>query len=94
MQVLMVFAVVKIVDDFVLQPYIFSRRMQAHPLEIFLVIMIGARMEGIIGMVLAIPVYTILRVIAKVFLSEIKLVRKITEDLKTSVVNSEENQKS
>ncbi|MBK9631777.1 MAG: AI-2E family transporter [Saprospiraceae bacterium] len=93
-QVLMVFAVVKIVDDFVLQPYIFSRRMQAHPLEIFLVIMIGARMEGIIGMVLAIPVYTILRVIAKVFLSEIKLVRKITEDLKTSAVNSEDNQKS
>ena len=34
-------------------------------------------------MILAIPTYTIFRVIAKVFLSEIKLVRKITEDLET-----------
>lgn len=89
-KVLTVFAVVKLFDDFVLQPMIFSKRMQAHPLEIFLVIMIGARIEGIIGMVLAIPTYTILRVVAKVFLSEIKLVRKITADLNTSLDKSAE----
>ncbi|MBK9272137.1 MAG: AI-2E family transporter [Saprospiraceae bacterium] len=90
-KVLLVFAVVKLIDDFILQPYIFSQRMEAHPLEIFLVIMIGARVEGIIGMVLAIPVYTIFRVIARVFLSEIKLVRKITEDMSSSSSNSGKN---
>jgi len=90
MRVLGVFAIVKLIDDFILQPYIFSKRMQAHPLEIFLVIMIGARIEGIAGMVLAIPTYTIFRVIAKVFLSEIKLVRKITADLQTSQTRNEQ----
>ncbi len=80
-KVLFVFLIVKILDDFIIQPYIFSKRVQAHPLEIFLVIMIGARVNGILGMVLAIPTYTIFRVIAKEFLSEFKIVRKITEDL-------------
>lgn len=82
--VLIVFAVVKIIDDFVLQPYIFSKRVQAHPLEIFIVIMLGARIGGIIGMIVAIPFYTIFRVIARVFLGEFKVIRKITEDLNTN----------
>lgn len=78
---LVIFLIVKLLDDFILQPYIFSKRVQAHPLEIFLVIMIGARMNGILGMVLAIPTYTIFRVIAREFLSEFRIIRKMTEDL-------------
>ncbi len=80
-KVLLIFLVIKILDDFVIQPYIFSKRVRAHPLEIFIVIMIGARIGGIIGMVLAIPAYTIFRVISRTFLSEFKVIRKITEDL-------------
>ncbi|NOT37173.1 MAG: AI-2E family transporter [Saprospiraceae bacterium] len=80
-KVLVVFLIVKILDDFIIQPFIFSKRVQAHPLEIFLVIMIGARIDGILGMVLAIPTYTIFRVIAKEFLSEFRIIRKMTEDL-------------
>ena len=82
--VLLVFLAVKLLDDFIIQPYIFSKRVQAHPLEIFIVIMVGARLDGIIGMVLAIPFYTIFRVVARVFLSEFKIIRKITEDLETA----------
>lgn len=80
-KVLFVFLIVKLLDDFIIQPFIFSKRVQAHPLEIFLVIMIGARIDGILGMVLAIPTYTIFRVIAKEFLSEFRIIRKMTEDL-------------
>jgi predicted PurR-regulated permease PerM len=80
-KVLLVFIIVKLLDDFIIQPYIFSKRVQAHPLEIFIVIMAGARIGGIVGMVLAIPAYTIFRVVAKTFLSEFKVIRKITEDL-------------
>ncbi|MCC6752681.1 MAG: AI-2E family transporter [Saprospiraceae bacterium] len=82
-RVLAVFAVTKLIDDFVLQPYIFSKRVQAHPLEIFIIILVGARIGGVAGMVLAIPFYTIFRVIAKTFLSEFKVIRKITGELKT-----------
>lgn len=71
----------QIIDNVVFQPYIFSNSVKAHPLEIFLVILIAASFAGIIGMVLAIPLYTILRVIAKEFFSGLKLVQKITEKL-------------
>ncbi len=80
-KVLLVFAFVKLIDDFVLQPFIFSKRVQAHPLEIFIVIMVGARIGDVVGMILAIPAYTIFRVVARVFLSEFKVIRRITEDL-------------
>jgi predicted PurR-regulated permease PerM len=81
LKVLLIFFIIKMLDDFIIQPYIFSKRVQAHPLEIFIVIMIGARVGGITGMILAIPSYTIFRVVAKTFLSEFKVIRKITEDL-------------
>lgn len=77
-KVVLVFALMQMLDNFLLQPWIFSNSVLAHPLEIFIVILMGAQINGIIGMVLAIPVYTVLRVIARVFLSEFKVVQKIT----------------
>jgi len=72
------FAAMQILDNFLLQPYIFSNSVSAHPLEIFIVILVGAKVGGILGMVLAIPAYTVIRVIAKSFLSEFKLVQRLT----------------
>ena len=79
--VIAVFAAMQLMDNFFLQPFIFSNSVKAHPLEIFIVILLGAKLGGILGMVLAIPGYTVMRVIAKVFLSEFKIVRKITGGL-------------
>lgn len=76
-----VFASMQILDGFVLQPYIFSNSVSAHPLEIFIVVIVGAKLGGITGMVVAIPIYTIIRVIAAVFLQEFKLVQKLTQNL-------------
>jgi len=76
-----VFAIMQMFDNFILQPNIFSKSVKAHPLEIFIVIMVGAKLGGVGGMVLAIPFYTVLRVIAKVFLSEFKVVQRITKGL-------------
>lgn len=68
-------------DDFVLQPTIYSERVKAHPLEIFLVILIAGYVAGITGMLLAIPSYTVLRVLAKEFFSEFALVQKLTQNI-------------
>ncbi len=73
-----VFAILQLLDNFILQPNIFSRSVKAHPLEIFLVVLMGAKIGGVAGMVLAIPAYTVLRVLAKVFLSEFDVVKKLT----------------
>lgn len=69
------------IDNWFIQPILFSKTVKAHPLEIFIVILVAARIGGILGMVLAIPAYTVLRVIARAFLSEYKIVRKITEEM-------------
>lgn len=57
-----VFAVVQITDNVLIQPLIFSKSVKAHPLEIFVIIFAAATLAGVVGMILAIPVYTILRV--------------------------------
>jgi len=82
LKVMGVFASVQILDGFVLQPYIFSNSVSAHPLEIFIVVVVGAKLGGITGMVVAIPAYTIIRVIASVFLKEFQLVQRLTQSLK------------
>ena len=62
-KIISVFAAVQITDNLVLQPLIFSKSVKAHPLEIFIVIFGGATLAGIIGMIAAIPVYTIIKVV-------------------------------
>jgi len=76
-----VFIVVKIIDDILFQPLIYSSSVKAHPLEIFLVILAAGSMAGVLGMMLAIPGYTILRVIAREFFVNLKIVKKLTENL-------------
>jgi predicted PurR-regulated permease PerM len=57
--------VVQQVDQMVIQPAVFSKIMNIHPLTMFLVILLGNEMLGMMGMILAIPIYTILFVTAK-----------------------------
>jgi predicted PurR-regulated permease PerM len=77
-QVAIVFAVMQMLDNLIFQPIIFSNSVLAHPLEIFIVVLMGAQVGGIMGMVLAIPGYTVFRVIGREFLSEFKIIQKLT----------------
>jgi len=73
-----VFLVVNFIDNNILVPYIYSKSVKSHPLEIFLVIIIGGGLAGLVGMLLAVPVYTLLRVIAREFFQHFRVVRKLT----------------
>ncbi len=75
------FIVAQLVDNFFSQPIIFSKSVKSHPLEIFLIIIIAGLLFGIVGMVVAIPAYTAIKVILKEFLSESKIVNKLTKGL-------------
>lgn len=72
---------VKGIDDFVIQPTLYSERVYAHPLEVFIVILLAGSAGGILGMLLAIPSYTVLRVFAKEFFSQYTLVKNLTKDI-------------
>jgi len=76
-----VFFVIQLLDNFLLQPNIFSKSVKAHPLEIFLIVLAGAKLGGVSGMVLAIPAYTVIRVLLKVFCSEFEIVKGLTSDM-------------
>jgi predicted PurR-regulated permease PerM len=80
-KICIVFVIVSVIDALFFQPYIYSSTVKAHPLEIFLVILIAGTLTGIGGMILAIPAYTVLRLIAREFLYNFQIVRKMTKDL-------------
>src|SRR5690606_38752256 len=71
----------QMIDNYISQPMIFSKSVKSHPLEIFLVIIIGGLLFGVVGMVVGVPGYTALKVILKEFLSDSPIVKKLTKDL-------------
>ncbi|MDX9725913.1 MAG: AI-2E family transporter [Bacteroidales bacterium] len=75
------FAAVNFIDNNILIPVIYSKSVKSHPLEIFLVIIIGGGLAGFVGMLFAVPVYTLLRVIAKEFFQQFRVVKKLTETI-------------
>lgn len=76
-----VFLVAMLLDNFFSYPLIFSNSLKAHPLEIFLVILIAGTLGGIGAMIVAMPVYTVLRVIAKEFLIRFEVIKSLTKDI-------------
>ena len=57
------FSVVQLIDNFMIQPYIFSKSVKSHPLEVFVVIITSGVLFGIVGLIIAIPLYTSVKVI-------------------------------
>jgi predicted PurR-regulated permease PerM len=78
---LIVFLIVQLIDNLIFQPVIFSQSVRAHPLEIFLVILMAGSMAGVPGMILGIPAYTIIRVFAKEFFNNFRVVKKMTRKI-------------
>ena len=79
-----VYTVAQLLDNTVLQPFIYSQSVKAHPLEIFLVIIMAGNIAGIIGMIVAIPSYSIFRVFIREFFNEFKVVQELTGDMEVS----------
>lgn len=75
------FFIVQLIDNNITSPFIFSKSVNSHPLEIFLVILIIGTLFGITGMIIAIPLYTILKVIAKELIPENKIIKLLTKNL-------------
>lgn len=79
--VLLGYVFAQLIDNFLSQPLIFSKSVKSHPLEIFLVIVICGLLFGVVGMVIAVPLYTALKVILKEFFSGNKIVQSLTKNL-------------
>ena len=75
-----IFVVTQMIDNYLFQPFIYSNSIKAHPLEIFLVFLAAGQMGGMLGMLVAIPAYTVARVFALKFLGNFKPVRRLKGD--------------
>ncbi len=73
-----IFAVTQLFDNFLFQPVIYSKSIKSHPLEIFIVLIMAGHIGGIFGMIVAIPAYTVIRVVAIEFFGQIKAIRRLT----------------
>ncbi|MDC3276050.1 AI-2E family transporter [Flavobacteriaceae bacterium] len=74
------FIVGQLIDNFFSQPFIFSNSVKSHPLEIFIVILASGTLLGPVGMIIAVPIYTTIKVIAQEFFSENKIVKSLTRN--------------
>lgn len=73
-----IFWFAQIIDGLIYQPVIYSNSIKANALEIFIVLLMAGYMGGILGMLVAIPCYTVIRVIAARFFQNVKFIRKLT----------------
>lgn len=81
LKVIATFFGIHLIDSNIVGPLIMSKSVKAHPLEIFIVTLAAAKLGGVVGMVIGIPVYTILRVVAREFFSGFKIVQRLTEHM-------------
>lgn len=79
--ILAIMLAVQLIDNFVFQPLIYSTSIKAHPLEIFIVFLMAGHVGGITGMLVAIPSYTVIRVIAVRFFYRFKIIQRLVPDL-------------
>ena len=86
--VLVIMLAVQLIDNFIYQPLIYSTSIKAHPLEIFIVLLIAGHIGGIVGMLIAIPSYTVIRVIASRFFYDFKIVKRLIPDVENENTDS------
>ena len=80
--VLVIMLAAQLVDNFIYQPLIYSTSIKAHPLEIFIVLLMAGHIGGTVGMLVAIPAYTVVRVVAIRFFYKYKVIQRLVPDLK------------
>ncbi|MXN92917.1 AI-2E family transporter [Flavobacterium sp. Sd200] len=75
------YSVAQFIDNNISSPLIFSNSVNSHPLEIFIVILASGFVFGVLGMIVAIPLYTVVKVVAKEFFPQNPVVKALTKDL-------------
>lgn len=71
----------QLIDNFVYQPLIYSTSIKSTPLEIFIVLLVAGHAGGTMGLLMGIPAYTVVRVIAARFFYQHKAVRRLMPDI-------------
>jgi putative permease len=63
--IIIMILIVYMIDNGFIQPYVYSKSVDMHPLIIILLILIGSQLLGVLGMFLAIPTATVFKTLVK-----------------------------
>ncbi|GEM_PF-304270 len=64
--IIVAFAVVKLIDDVIVQPTVVSKSVELHPVTVIISIFAGGHLAGILGMIVAVPLVSIAKVTASI----------------------------
>jgi len=70
--IIMVFAIVQLIDNLVVSPYIMGGSVGLHPILVIILVLLGASVGGILGMLFVIPIAAILKVVLGEFVINLK----------------------
>ena len=70
--ILMVFAIVQLIDNLVVSPYIMGGSVGLHPMLVIILVLLGASVGGILGMLFVVPIAAILKVVIDELVASIK----------------------
>ncbi len=76
--IILVFIVVNLLENVFVQPLIFSKAANLHPLSIIFLVLTGSKLAGLLGMLLAVPLASLFQVVVKILYNE--LMRPIRPD--------------
>ena len=72
---ILVYALAQLIDVVFVIPIVFSKRINIHPMTVIILIFIGSSLMGILGMILAVPLYGILKAIFQAISTRIVVVQ-------------------
>jgi putative permease len=73
--IVMVFVILKLIDDTVVQPLVVARSVDLHPLVVLLAVIVGGKFFGVLGMLLSVPVTGFIKVVIVEGLSALRMYR-------------------
>ena len=53
--IILVFVIVQLIDNVLIQPYVYGKKVNIHPLVVIFAILAGGRLWGVFGMLISIP---------------------------------------
>ena len=76
---LIYFVTYKVVEDNIVTPVVYGRSVEMHPLAVFIAVLCGGLLFGILGALLAIPVAAIIRIVGGEWLASRRTMSRAPE---------------
>lgn len=76
LKVVIVIVIVQQVESLLISPQVMGRKLSLSPLAIILIVLVAGRLGGLLGIILAIPVFTVMKIVAAHIYEHVALGKK------------------